>query len=977
MKTFKLWLISSFLVLLLTTQALGGVNTTNGFIYKPGIGASGVIEKGVFDAGLDRVDTRLGKEIWVGDPSYGATLQTAITAIGTTNTILRVPAGTHAIAADLTIPKNITLKPERGAVAVVATTKTLTINGPLEAGDYQIFSCAGTGKVVFPKGPRVNALWWGVVADGTTDNSTAMTQALTSVPLGGTVHIPPAVLPYGLDAGAYVGITNSATLIIEGYGAKFQSIVSTSTVRTMFTFTSSDSTGILKLRGFEIDGNKAAMGPTATVFGINANDRYGLTPAQPGITHMEVEDLYIHDCNGHGFYSQGDWGAIRNCRFERNVLNAIDNMHYGSYQEISGCTFLDCGGNAIDFSRPDADINYRDATHQVIITNNRFHNWALANNTTNFAIMVAGLPNNGLDWPSDNKGGVIISNNILQQDGGGNTGNTLGICINSDNVIVSGNIIKGYFDYSGATLFEGITFGNTGVQNVAVINNNIDNCYYGIYNHDTTGLYRKQGNVRIEGNTITDCSNIGIAYGGYDGATAPVSSYLTRNVSINNNKVKMVHRTVCDYYTDANLDSYIALNNTITGVGQSFTGNGAELTGVRFWLKRTDSDDSLTGNVTAKLYAHSGTFGTSSVPTGSALVSSTTITAQDVPTYAYLPIDFLFNISGQTLTGATHYVVTIEYAGGSATHYLMVGCDASSPTHAGNSCSYAGSWSADASKDLCFAVFTPTPARLAIYANYLHDSEIVGNDSAEIEADNLFNTKVDRNIITKIDYGQSDCRALVLANGDAQCSFDENIITLPVAYGYNATLYSYRGTFSRNKFAGGYTPATWKSSVSMTLDTACNVSQGAHNICLDNGFEFQVNGNFCTDLLTACGGGNFPDSNAWRFWNWGAGWAQTAANAMTATTASSDLAQNGGDGASFGPYNQPIVAGKLYILRYTMTRSAGTLTPYIGATAGTGRTAAGTYSEYLRATDTTALKFTGTGFSGTLSSVSLHPVDFN
>ncbi len=35
---------------------------------------------------------------------------------------------------------------------VVANDVTLTLNGPLDAGLYQIFSCTGTGKVVFGAG---------------------------------------------------------------------------------------------------------------------------------------------------------------------------------------------------------------------------------------------------------------------------------------------------------------------------------------------------------------------------------------------------------------------------------------------------------------------------------------------------------------------------------------------------------------------------------------------------------------------------------------------------------------------------------------------------------------------------------------------------------------------------------------------------------------------------------------------------------
>ena len=136
-----------FLVLAGFGSGLAGNWTSNNFLYKPSLGARGTVEKNTYDSGVDRVDARLGKEIWVGDPKYGTTFQAALNAIGANQAILRLPTGTHSIDADLAVPANVTLKPERGAILAIATTKTLTINGGLEAGLYQIFSCIGTGKV--------------------------------------------------------------------------------------------------------------------------------------------------------------------------------------------------------------------------------------------------------------------------------------------------------------------------------------------------------------------------------------------------------------------------------------------------------------------------------------------------------------------------------------------------------------------------------------------------------------------------------------------------------------------------------------------------------------------------------------------------------------------------------------------------------------------------------------------------------------
>jgi len=188
MKRISALILGLLLSGVFTLPAWPGTLTTNKFLYKPGPGARGDTEKNTFDAGLDRIDARLGKETWVGDPNYGTTLQDAVTAIGAVNkTILRVPAGAWAITSDLSIPATITLKLERGAILNLATATTLTINGDLNAGPHQIFSWTGTGKVKFARtSPQVNLYpeWWGAVGDsafvagGGTDNLAAFQAAV-------------------------------------------------------------------------------------------------------------------------------------------------------------------------------------------------------------------------------------------------------------------------------------------------------------------------------------------------------------------------------------------------------------------------------------------------------------------------------------------------------------------------------------------------------------------------------------------------------------------------------------------------------------------------------------------------------------------------------------------------------------------------------------------------------------------------------
>lgn len=64
----------------------------------------------------------------------------------------------------LTIPSTTSLEVERGAVITV--TGTLTINGPLIAGRYQIFNCTGSGLVTSnPSIDEIYPEWFGAVVD--------------------------------------------------------------------------------------------------------------------------------------------------------------------------------------------------------------------------------------------------------------------------------------------------------------------------------------------------------------------------------------------------------------------------------------------------------------------------------------------------------------------------------------------------------------------------------------------------------------------------------------------------------------------------------------------------------------------------------------------------------------------------------------------------------------------------------------------
>jgi hypothetical protein len=130
----------------------------------------------------------------------------------------------------------------------------------------------------------------------------------------------------------------------------------------------------------------------------------------------------------------------------------------------------------------------------------------------------------------------------------------------------------------------------------------------------------------------------------------------------------------------------------------SITGDGSQIASVKWYINKIGSPS---GNVTFNLYAHSGTWGSTGIPTGSVLatvsVAASTLQADT------LRLDTFTFTSPYTLVNGTHYVITAEYNGGNGSNYVSVGGDTSSPSHAGNSSIiYSATWFEVATEDMIF-----------------------------------------------------------------------------------------------------------------------------------------------------------------------------------------------------------------------------------------------------------------------------------
>ena len=132
--------------------------------------------KNYIDSIQNNVKTAFGN-LYVNIEEHSSDLETAVNAIGASKTTLVIKSST-TISNDVTVPSNITLMFLHGGDLTVSATKTVTINGGIEAGNYQIFT--GSGNVSINAGADINIKWFGAVGDGSTDDTSAVRKWIRS-----------------------------------------------------------------------------------------------------------------------------------------------------------------------------------------------------------------------------------------------------------------------------------------------------------------------------------------------------------------------------------------------------------------------------------------------------------------------------------------------------------------------------------------------------------------------------------------------------------------------------------------------------------------------------------------------------------------------------------------------------------------------------------------------------------------------------
>ncbi len=303
-----------------------------------------------------------------------ASLDDAVTAIGATPTTLLINSALPMILSQ-TIPSTLTLKMDRAGIITIPITKnliingyadlgagsgfagpgTLTINGPFNAGSYQVFSGFVTGSVTFGAGSvaEVYPEWWGIT--GTADEI-AINKALAAF-----YKVKLLTKTYTLAA-TISGIRTGS--ILEG-----SSKTGTILAPNAETFTAITVSGLVtdwSMENFTINygvatGNLHATNPAAK--GISLLKSGGETPYMFSIRNIRVlypyngfynDDLaFMYELSNVYIYKPGGYGiylplAVLGTTITMN--NVWVNGGHGGFHvaNVDGLVMNNCGSDNID-----------------------------------------------------------------------------------------------------------------------------------------------------------------------------------------------------------------------------------------------------------------------------------------------------------------------------------------------------------------------------------------------------------------------------------------------------------------------------------------------------------------------------------------------------------------------------------------------------------------------------------------------------
>lgn len=447
---------------------------------------------------------------------YDCDLPTALADIGTvTQTTLEVECaciiedGTSATVTDnifLNIKNGGSFDGESGG-----GTETLNINGPLEAGNYQIF-----GENLTVTGLKTsNITWFGAVADsGTSDDIEEIQAAADSLVENGTLIIPKGTGYYTISDTIDIDQVDGVTVDFEG-GAEIR-----------LTVSGKHGFDISKDRVSVINGTMEGEGTFVT----DASTKFALIFSSGD--HTLIEGNYLKEPETAGITVRGDYPTVKG--------NTIEGGPY----------FADSTAIGSDRHHQGIHIYYGGSGDPSTVLNP-----TVINNTIQ--------PNTNAN-PGHVIEGIFGSNQAYEIFGGVITGNKiLAVWDHCLYVIAEGTTISNNVCQGGGLKVD-MTYTGTPVRGNTITGNTVDVNGVGTPLNGDSGIILGDANyTTISGNTVSRAQDNGIVFTADVDGNKTVSNNVVTGNTINNVVDGGGDDAIGISIDDADLE--IFENNTISG----------------------------------------------------------------------------------------------------------------------------------------------------------------------------------------------------------------------------------------------------------------------------------------------------------------------------------------------------------------------------------------------------------------------------
>ena len=285
------------------------------------------------------------------------TLNDAVTALGSTMSPFIVGCFLRSTT-NLTIPATANVIVTNAGQLCPDTSTTLTINAQISAADHKIF-CSGFGAIAIGRGSHYTlpVEWWGVLADDSTDNRTALQFVADSMSIGGTLTF---------HCGRYKSngnVTFVSRINLIGAGIECTQIINTSTTGAdLFTF--SDTVTSQDEYRFGRVANISFVGNSLSGNGLVINNPY----------HFYIDWVRVEQHGGIGIDVQKGFGGST---YGQNVFidHAWITTNLKGGVRFNRPNLLTSGGNIVSVRHSSINQNgyygiYLNGVSQGVISNN-------------------------------------------------------------------------------------------------------------------------------------------------------------------------------------------------------------------------------------------------------------------------------------------------------------------------------------------------------------------------------------------------------------------------------------------------------------------------------------------------------------------------------------------------------------------------------------------------------------------------------